>query len=317
MPVDLFASERHFVDHLVPVWRALGPAQGHFITAGGAVAQAALHGIQTTPAPGTDPILVASYGDLKKVRAAGRTRIALIEHGYGQSFSSDHPSYAGGRDREDVSLFLVPNEHSAQRNRAANGLARVEIVGCPKLDSLPAREPTGSPLTVAISFHFDAHSVAPEATGTLRYYRSALTLLAQNYHTLGHGHPRALRAIERHYRRPGIELVPDFADVCRRADLYICDYSSTIYEFAHTGRPVVVLNAPHYRRTVNHGLRFWDTATVGVQVDHPQHLLPAIATALEDAPQQRQAREAALSAVYAYRSGGAQRAAAALQAWAA
>lgn len=318
MPVDILASEPHFADHLYPVWQALKDPGDFILTT--ELISTKLKRWEGGNGNVTDisrPVLVASYGDLKRARQQGRTRIALIEHGYGQSYSIDHPSYAGGRNRDDVSLFLVPNEHAAQRNRDANPMAAVEIVGCPKLDSLPTRQATDNPLTIAISFHFDAHSVAPEATGTLRYYRSALTLLAQNYHTLGHGHPRALRAIERHYRRPAIEVVADFADVCRRADLYICDNSSTLYEFAHTGRPVVVLNGPQYRRNVSHGLRFWDAATVGVQVDHPQHLLPAIATALEDASQQRQAREAALARVYAHRSGGAQRAATALQAWAA
>ena len=111
--------------------------------------------------------------------------------------------------------------------------------------------------------------------------------------------------------------MPDFADVCRRADVYITDNSSTLFEFAATGRPVVVLNAPEFRRNVNHGLRFWEAATVGVQVDHPRDLVAAVASALEDPEPSQNAREAALAIVYTYRSGGASRAAAALSDWAA
>jgi UDP-N-acetylglucosamine:LPS N-acetylglucosamine transferase len=97
--------------------------------------------------------------------------------------------------------------------------------------------------------------------------------------------------------------------------VYVCDNSSTIYEFAATGRPVVVLNGPHYRRDVHHGLRFWDAADVGIQVDHPRDLPDAIEEALRDPEPRRRAREAALGIVYAHRTGAAQRAAAALTDW--
>jgi hypothetical protein len=307
----MLASETHFADHLAPIYKAL-QEPGTFYTRPAFAEKHAIPG--RWPLEATDrPILVASYGDLKVARRADRTRIALIEHGYGQTFSNDHPSYAGGMDRDDVSLFLIPNEHAAQRNRERNPDAQVEIVGCPKLDDLPKRE--GSGTTIAISFHFDAHAVASEARGTTHHYRKHLASLAQEFHVIGHGHPRALPVLGRFYKKAGIELVPDFSEVCRRADVYVCDYSSTIYEFASTGRPVVVLNAPWYRRNVSHGLRFWEAANVGVQVNQPDELPDAIRLALTDPPEQRGKREAALSMVYAYRSGAARRAAKVLEQW--
>jgi CDP-glycerol glycerophosphotransferase (TagB/SpsB family) len=118
--------------------------------------------------------------------------------------------------------------------------------------------------------------------------------------------------LDRRYRRAGINVVRDFADVCRQADLYITDNSSSLYEFAATGRPVVVLNAPWYRRDVHHGLRFWD-AIPGPQVDHSRDLVPTVLKALET--DTTDLRESALAKVYAYRSGAAERAARIIEEW--
>jgi len=122
--------------------------------------------------------------------------------------------------------------------------------------------------------------------------------------------------LDRHFRRMGIEIVQDFSEVCRRADLYVCDNSSTLFEFASTGRPVVVLNDPQFRREVNHGGRFWTWATVGYQCDRPEDLIPTVERALLDPPAQQAERERVLDLAYAYRTAGAQRASDALLAWA-
>jgi UDP-N-acetylglucosamine:LPS N-acetylglucosamine transferase len=106
---------------------------------------------------------------------------------------------------------------------------------------------------------------------------------------LGHGHPRIMERLLPIYDALDIEPVYDFEEVLERADCYVCDNSSTMFEFASTGRPVVVLNPPWYRREVNHGLRFWEAAGVGVNCDRPQDLAGAVATALQDPPPQREA----------------------------
>ena len=121
---------------------------------------------------------------------------------------------------------------------------------------------------------------------------------------IGHGHPRAWPTLKIVYDHWGIEKVRSFDHVMSRADCYVVDNSSTLYEFAATGRPVVVLNCPRYRRDVHHGLRFWDHIP-GIQCDSPEDLPGAIELALEDPPELREIREEAVAAVYPQHDGHA------------
>jgi len=340
--IDAFAYERQFLDHVAPVWRALpADVRGTLYTDPSLAVHALSMGLspefrsvdeirRSSPPPRAVPsgdgpaAFVVSIGDTKVARRLGYRRFAFMEHGAGQAYVGDrslatrrHQSYSGGMDREDVELFMVPNDYSARLWRSAYPAARVEVVGSPRLDDLPRRRRDNhDEPTVAVSFHWPAH-VAPEAYTALGHYMRVLPELARAYHVIGHAHPKAdwPARMRRIYDRAGIEFVADFADVCRRADVYACDNSSTIFEFAATGRPVVVLNAPMYRRNVNHGLRFWDAASVGVNVDEPGDLVDAVSVALSDETPLPEDRERALDIVYAYRTGAAGRAAAALVDW--
>jgi hypothetical protein len=329
--IDFLAFEPQFLDHIAPVWDALPEGlRGRFRADERLMARAEARGIaaecissrqvrgdlaRPSANPGNGPIaFVASIGDTLVGRRLGYRRFIFMEHGAGQAYTdrvalNRHPSYAGGKDREDTIAFLVPNEYSAHLWRTAYPDARVEIVGCPKLDTLPGRQEGAGPV-VAISFHWPAF-ICPEAGTAFGYYREALAPLAKAFTTIGHAHPKAdwgIRLAAR-YSEVGIPFVMNFDDVCRQADVYVVDNSSTLFEFAATGRPVVVLNSPEYRREVNHGLRFWDAAHVGVNVERASGLIPAVARALDDAPDRKAAREDALDIVYAHRSGAAQRAA--------
>lgn len=319
--IDGLAFEAQFVDHVAPVWRVLpddirgmfhvSPTLVHRATARGvadavpfdAVAARRQEPRPPRARPGDGPIaFVASVGDIKVGRRMGYTRFVFIEHGAGQAYDGDttyrHPSYSGGDDREDVVLFLVPNEYSASRWRAAYPDTPVVIVGSPHVGDLPDREPGPGPV-VAFSFHWPA-TVAPEAGTAVGTYMNVLRDVAAEWTTIGHAHPKAdwPARMERIYRRAGIPMVDDFDEVCRRADVYVCDNSSTLFEFAATGRPVVVLNHRDYRRNVEHGLRFWSAAHVGINVDTPASLVPAVRAAITDSATLRENREDALRQVY-------------------
>lgn len=304
--IDVLASEGHFRDHLLPIWSAL--PEEH-------------RGAFGPPYQRQDAVLVASYGDHKRARELGYTRIARMEHGAGQSYAGDPksarvPNYAGGDDADDVGLFLVPGPHPAKRWGDRYPDARVGLVGCPKLDTLPRAD--GPSTTVALSFHFNAGVGCPEGDGAFRWYRDLLPVLARRFDLIGHAHPRHAERIRPWFRQVRVPFVETFAEVCQRAAVYVCDNSSTIFEFAATDRPVVLLNTPAYRRDVEHGLRFYEAAGVGIQA-RPSTVVEAIEQALVDAPEDQAARHRALELVYPseVRSGAAARAAQLLVDWAA
>lgn len=323
--VDMLAGMVHFVDHLASVWHALPAARrGTFAVQPGndreVLERAASHGIDAVVGlpRGGPAVLVAASGDLNAAYRLGRPT-AIMEHGTGQSYAGAsareagrNPSYAGGMARP-AGLFLHPNEHAAARDREAHPRARVEVVGSPFLDDMPARGPGPGPV-IATTFHFDG-TVAPEARPAFAWYRTAVLELSRRYQVLGHGHPRVIDRLAPWYEQHGIEVVRDFRDVLRRADLLVFDNTSAGYAFAASGRPVVVLDSPDYRRDVHHGLRFWEAADVGVRIADSSDLVAAVDLALTDPPHISAAREAALSIVYAHRSGAAARAAAVLIDW--
>ncbi len=331
MTIDALAFEPQFLDHLAPVWHAL-PTQvrGRFLVEASLADRARAKGIDavaiprpvhrpTHPSPRFDgpSALVASYGDIKEGRRLGYGPFAFLEHGAGQTYGRIRiGSYSGGPDRDDNELLLVPSEACAQVWERAYPGARVAIVGCPKLDELPRRE-TGPGPTVAVSFHWPATGVSSYAGTALGDYLEALPLLAARFRVIGHAHPKAdwPARMERRYRRIGIPFVADFEDVCRQADVYVSDNSSTIFEFAATGRPVVLLNARGWSRKAEFGLRFWSAAHVGINVWPGDDLGAAVESALADPPEQQRDREDALGLVYGLRTNGAAAAATAIIDW--
>jgi len=336
--VDALAYERQFVDHIAPVWRALpATVRGSLIVDPGLESYCRGLGLDVQPVPRLNvdrgrpiappvspkgPALVASYGDTKEARRLGYGPLAYIEHGIGQSYGKTGPkangSYSGGPDRADTELFLVPGPDPAARWRAAYPRARVVEIGSPHVEELPARIPGPGPV-VAVSFHWPApYSVSPYAGTAVADYAAAIPWLTEHWSVIGHAHPKGdwQSRVRRVFDRAGVPFVDDFADVCRLSDVYVCDNSSTIYEYAATGRPVVLLNASSWsRKGPELGLRFWEASHVGVHVWDRYDLVATVRRALNDARPIREAREDALSKVYTYRSGASDRAADAIVSW--
>lgn len=336
MTVDALAYEPQFLDHLAPLWRALPEsARGTFLVEPSLIDRAVARGVDAvaTPRPTFDrgqpippnvgyrPALVASYGDTKEARRLGYGPLAYIEHGIGQSYgkvgASANASYAGGTDRSDTTLFLMPGPTPAARWRDAYPGARVEIVGSPRLDDLPRRVRGERPV-IAVSFHWNPSlAVSPFAGTAIGEYHRDLARLAERYDVIGHAHPKTgwQDRVRHYFERARIPFYADFDDICRLADLYVCDNSSTIYEFAATGRPVVLMNAREWRRGPELGLRFWSAAHVGLHLTDGVFDDAIIDRALAERPEDVADRENALALVYGYRSGASERAAAIVVDW--
>ena len=312
--IDFCATEPHFFDHLAPVWIALQTRaeRGQFYVTSELVDRARAQGIQVEelPAglelpPSQNPTVVVAYGDMKRARNVGRP-VILGEHGAGQGYMDDETglplrsgSYIGARDREGVIGVLVPGRHALLRHQSAHPDTPAIAVGCPKFDRwLRLPRPALDPPVIGISFHWDSRAVA-ETRAAWRYYVPALKTLAQTYPgLLGHAHPRLGGVMTEVYRSLGIEVVADFDTIVARASLYAVDNSSTLFEFAALNRPVVVINAPFYRREVHHGLRFWEFADVGVQVGDWTGLVEGVVTALLDDDARSRRRREVTQAIY-------------------
>lgn len=302
--LDLVASRRHYLDHLLPVWRVLPPE-----VRGDVYLDPSFLGV----IPGARPLtaigaidrltLVAAGDDLN--RCAGR-RVVLMEHGIGQSYGGDpddpisrNPAYAGGEGRHNVSLFLAPNPTAAARDQERYPHARVEVVGSPILAGrqalLPA--PPSDPPTVALTWHWDL-TACPETRSSWGYWSDAVHALATSgeFTLLGHAHPRMFRDLAPTYKEWGIEPVADFDQLLTRAHVLVADNTSAMYEWALLRGPVVVLDSPWYRRKVEHGLRFWSAADIGPRIEDPKLLPVAIQSALTQVPWPKAAE--ALAQVY-------------------
>jgi len=258
---------------------------------------------------GAQTTVVASFTDYRKTQGP----VILMEHGVGHQYGNDHPSYAGSTGKHRTSLFLCPNEVTATKNRQIYPNTPISVIGIPKLDKVAVRPPTGR--TAAISFHWDARH-SPEAQTALPHFRRILPELAADnrFQIVGHCHPRPgwPEKMKKVYANADIPFVQSFDDILEQADVYIVDVSSTAYEFAAAGRPVIHLNSPRYRRHVNHGIRFWDYLP-GLTVDHPEQLADVISDTLDRPQQYELLRLNAVRYITPYIGEASERAAAAIE----
>lgn len=298
--VDAYASWSHYGQHLAPIWDALPEdSRGAFLRP------------PQRPSHVGGPILVASLHDLRKVRPRP---VILVEHGAGQTYVDNRTpaGYAGGPGRGTVMLFLCPTERVADLNRRAYPQAKTELVGSPWVEWLrlltwenrtERREPCSA--APAFSFHWDCR-VSPESRSAWGAYQDLPTHIDMR-RVLGHGHPRMWPQLSRWWETVGAEPVESFAEVALRATAYVCDNSSTIYEAAALDIPVVLMNAPWYRRDVHHGLRFWEELP-GPMVNNASEIPRALEQAAEWYPDRQDTTER----IYGQIEGSAKRAAAAI-----
>jgi hypothetical protein len=333
MKIDFFARYPHYADHQIPIFEKLGDAAGEFFISPLIEEHVRARGVTPTvlmprmrsnpldvmPPAGRNPILVAGVSDLQTIylEEQRRNRIVLMEHGVGITFPNNQ-SYAGNMGyRGKAFLTLAPNYLIYERTKKVLSNQPQEVIGTPMLDKWAERRPGSLPgvPTVAIAFHWDGSKVAPEAGNAFRHYESILPALAKqsNFKLITHGHPRNLDLLGKTYDRLGIEVVKDFGEVMDRAHLLINDCSSILYMFLATGWPVVILNAPWFRRNVNFGLRFWEYTDVGDQVEQPNELLPAIERAFSNLEARRRERNNAIEDLFPFLGHSAERAASILK----
>jgi hypothetical protein len=236
-----------------------------------------------------------------------------MEHGCGQSYAGDPRSarngaYAGGGGREGVGLILAPNAFAAARWAGAYPRVPVHVIGATRVLS-PSEDPR-LPL-LALAFHWTGG--IPEQQNAVGHYRAWLNRLREELPVIGHAHPRYASQAERLFDGAGIPFVPDVDEVARRATVLAVDNSSILWELGRT-RPVIALNAPHYRRHVEHGLRFW--SHVPAAVDDGAGLLALARRYLTggEAEEERERRERICGEVIPYVD-GASRAARLLDGW--
>jgi hypothetical protein len=344
IPIAFLARRQQFAEHLAPVWLALpDEARGPFIVwddraqhaaerMGVTVSRRQKRSDQRFTLERMDgqPVVVAGSHDMLKANSVGG-RIALMTHGIGQSYAGRHDLAArhigspGGNTRDMVGLFLHPGGRPAQLDRERYPRARVEVVGSPMLERLHRKPRDGTEPVIAVTSHWD-WDLCPETHSALMcshyggWYgiHDALLALSKRYKVIGHGHPRWFTRPEGDPITPmwegmGIEVVQEFDEVCRRADLLVADNTSVIYEFAATDRPVVLLDPPWYDRNVGHGLRFWTASHVGLHVTDPRTLTDTVTEALSARHWRDQ--EDALDMVFSHRDHAAERAAVTLLDW--
>lgn len=302
--VGVVATLPHYARHLRPIWQRLPEA------------------VRERDPGRADVVMVASGIDA----AVYDKPTIYVEHGAGQSYLDGGGTvravgYSGGPRMERVVLFVCPSQTVADRWAARYPAAATVVVGCPALDRWhrnPSPAVDGDGPVVAVTFHWRCR-VAPETLSAWPFYDGVLPALVgearrRGWRLLGHEHPKWRGELNARWERLGVE-VGSYRDVLDRATLLVADNTSLLPEVASLGRPVVWLNAPVYRRDVEHGGRFWEWPRGQVTVDEPADLLDGIAAALADPPDVRAAREAMVDSVYAHRDGcAADRAAAAVMA---
>ncbi len=263
LPFTFVATQKQYAHHLIPIYKAMPKtARGLFHVPTPLHTWLKNQGIEPchlNTNKGTGPLVTAGICDIE---TATRRPIIYVEHGVGMQYANICFAHLpGGHDARDrVNLFLSPSYRCGKIDQEAHPWAQVSIVGCPKMDKYFVTPNVPKPPTtdyISFSTHWD-WPLIPETRSAWPEYRWALKEAARSYKILGHAHPRWGDKIYEDFK--GIGLIPcrEPNEIFEKSMLHICDNSSLLYEFNLLNRPSVVINSKHYRKNVQHGLRFWD-----------------------------------------------------------
>jgi len=220
-------------------------------------------------------------------------KIILCEHGCGQIYDHGSPSYAGGLDRGWLTLCIVPGERPWEKQKRVYPDVPCIKTGCPKLDTFadyvkPDKILQFNNMVVGVSTHYTNAPISEMDSAFLYFWNQIESLVKAHpkTHFIGHTHPRVKGGLpwekwnELKALCPNVRTTHDFDEIMQEADLYIIDQSSTAYEFAALDKPVLFLNSPHFRKHINHGMRFWEFANIGVQCNYEDSLEEKMVEAL-------------------------------------
>lgn len=272
--VHVVARAPHLAEHIDPIWLKLPESmRGERL-------------VDThTRAPKywdhRDVVMVASYPD---IFCAERYRVVYVEHGAGQKYEIPNDKmgaadyYHGGKHPECVIGYIGPRQ-SVIDAWGRPGFA----AGAPICDPYQLFAPER---VAAITFHYQpsAARYVPEMGSAFQHYephmgRIVEALRADGWEVLGHRHPRFNHLRGYWEREHGIREA-SVEEVRSRASLLIADNTSLMYEMSYLWRAVIALNAPWYRRDVEHGQRFWSQIP-GVLVDDADQLIEVIPNAAD------------------------------------
>lgn len=309
--IDYYCPATHYLDHAVDSWSYLHELKGNlYITENlreyaesrypdleNVVYVKHLNDLKSKLAKSNRYLLVFSYYYCQRLHTT--TKCILVEHGAGLVYNSDDPHWGRHYKPGEIAHFLVTNSLLQKKIEKNNPFVPTTIVGCPKLDKYARKVPKMSKKPVfAISSHWGG--TLPEVQSGFDYFKDSIIELSKHYKVLGHWHPNLEKQLKPFYIENNIEPVADFSEVLDRADIYICDNSSTIWEFARIGKPVVLLNPPEYRKDFEHEYnpRFWSYADVGVNIDSNEEFMSQIKKAIKDYKYQQKRRLDASNVVF-------------------
>lgn len=301
MKIDTVYWADRMWDHLGPIWDAIPDEYKGEVYQRGNYRRA-----RRSP----NVLLINHPSGLHKI-TPWKKDIVLTVHDFGETFGDTHnkiPDYLQPRNKKvKPSLFLPPGRHLHEQQQDMFPDVPSVMIGCPKLDPyhLKPPRPRNDRPVVALSFTWNWQKAKGQPVGAYSYYKSIVEEIknVSDWVVIGNAHPHMYNTIRYDYMKNKITY-HTFEWVMEHADILVCDYSSIIYEFASTGRPVVLLNAPWYKDIPHdQSIRFWKCAGIGLNVWEPKDVIPAIYQTLHDDPIQKSEKQAILDYVYHVRDG--------------